>query len=87
MREELLSGLVLAAALAVAPPALAGTASAQDEGCRYYYTSLFPGPNGETKGYGDYTEGDADPEGRVCRDGWWSNPEGGQNPWDPGIAG
>ncbi|WP_157767688.1 hypothetical protein [Actinosynnema pretiosum] len=86
MRKELLSGLVLTAALAAAPLALAGTASAE-EGCRYYYTSMFPGPNGETKGYGDYTEGDADPEGRVCRDGWWSWPEGEQNPWDPGIAG
>ncbi|NRQ36410.1 hypothetical protein HII36_31925 [Nonomuraea sp. NN258] len=51
-------------------------------GCRYYYTSHFPGPNGETKGSGEYAEGDRDPEGRVCRNGWWVSPEPEPGPWD-----
>ncbi|WP_416973267.1 hypothetical protein [Streptomyces sp. 4F14] len=53
--------------VAIAPLASASAAA----GCRYYYTSYFRGPNGETKGSGEYSEGDHDPEGRICRNGWW----------------
>ncbi|MGW5002463.1 hypothetical protein ACWEP8_32925 [Streptomyces hydrogenans] len=57
-----------AAALTVVPAAQAAG------GCRYYYTSYYTGPNGETKGSGQYVEGDHDPEGRICRNGWWVSP-------------
>ncbi|QCX82309.1 hypothetical protein C9F11_46715 (plasmid) [Streptomyces sp. YIM 121038] len=72
MTLRTLSRLAVAGACALA--AVAGTASVAHarEGCRYYYTSWFTGPNGETTGYGDYQVGDLDPEGRVCLDsGWW----------------
>ncbi|MEU7042554.1 hypothetical protein AB0A77_16015 [Streptomyces varsoviensis] len=64
------------AALSVVPVAEAAPNAA---GCRYYYTSWGRGPNGETTGSGEYAEGARDPEGRVCRNGWWvdPNPQGG----------
>ncbi|MFJ9853028.1 hypothetical protein [Streptomyces sp. NPDC101150] len=63
--------MVLGAGLTAVPAAQA--AQVQGQGCRYYYTSWGQGPNGETTGYGDYAEGDHDPEGRVCRNGWWED--------------
>ncbi|MFC8505138.1 hypothetical protein ACFU3J_00240 [Streptomyces sp. NPDC057411] len=64
-----------AAALTLVPTAQAAAPAAQAAaGCRYYYTSYFKGPNGETKGSGEYAEGDHDPEGRICRNGWWVSP-------------
>ncbi|MFD5326219.1 hypothetical protein [Streptomyces sp. NPDC127092] len=63
-----------AAALAVVPTAQAAPAAKAAAGCRYYYTSYFTGPNGEKTGSGEYAEGDHDPEGRVCRNGWWVSP-------------
>ncbi|MGW5422313.1 hypothetical protein [Streptomyces sp. NPDC003943] len=67
-----------AAALAVVPTAQAAPGAAPAAkaaaGCRYYYTSYFTGPNGEKTGSGEYAEGDHDPEGRVCRNGWWVSP-------------
>ncbi|WP_411144933.1 hypothetical protein [Streptomyces sp. x-80] len=69
-RAALAVACAAGAALSFVPAAQAapGTAAA---GCRYYYTSWFHGPNGETTGSGNYAEGDIDPEGRVCRNGWW----------------
>ncbi|MGH3939698.1 MAG: hypothetical protein ACRDTG_13920 [Pseudonocardiaceae bacterium] len=46
------------------------------QGCRYYYTSHFPGPNRQTTGYGEYQPGEKDPEGRICTNGWWELPDG-----------
>ncbi|XIE77156.1 hypothetical protein AB6O49_00215 [Streptomyces sp. SBR177] len=63
-----------AAALAVVPVAQAAPAAKAAAGCRYYYTSYFNGPNGEKTGSGEYAEGDHDPEGRICRNGWWVSP-------------
>ncbi|MEU1291692.1 MULTISPECIES: hypothetical protein [unclassified Streptomyces] len=63
-----------AAALAVVPAAQATPAAKAAGGCRYYYTSYFTGPNGEKTGSGEYAEGDHDPEGRICRNGWWVSP-------------
>ncbi|MEU8762286.1 hypothetical protein [Streptomyces sp. NPDC048659] len=60
--------LTLVPAAQAAPSATTAQAAA---GCRYYYTSYFRGPNGEKTGSGEYAEGDLDPEGRVCRNGWW----------------
>ncbi|MFI9046206.1 hypothetical protein [Streptomyces sp. NPDC053427] len=68
--------MVLGAGLAAVPAAQAAQGQGQGQGCRYYYTSWGQGPNGETTGYGDYNEGDHDPEGRVCHDGWWESEEG-----------
>lgn len=59
-----------AAGIAVSA-APAGAAPLAGQGCRYYYTSWAQGPNGQTDGFGDYEEGQTDPEGRVCQDGWW----------------
>ncbi|MFC4566027.1 hypothetical protein ACFO4E_29585 [Nocardiopsis mangrovi] len=67
-RAALIAACAAGAALAVVHPAQAA------EGCRYYYTSFFQGPNGETTGSGEYAEGDRDPEGRICRNGWWVSP-------------
>jgi len=66
-----------AAALALVPTAQAAPtepAAKAAAGCRYYYTSYFTGPNGEKTGSGEYAEGDHDPEGRVCRNGWGVSP-------------
>ncbi|MEU7637602.1 MULTISPECIES: hypothetical protein [unclassified Streptomyces] len=68
-----LVGLCVLSAGMVAAPA----ASAQGQGCRYYYTSWGRGPHGETTGSGEYAEGDRDPEGRICRNGWWVEPDEG----------
>jgi hypothetical protein len=57
---------VLGAALAIVPAA----GAEPGQGCRYYYTSWGQGPERETTGYGEYQEGDLDPEGRVCQNGW-----------------
>ncbi|MFF2081139.1 hypothetical protein ACFVXG_41020 [Kitasatospora sp. NPDC058162] len=67
-RAALVAVCAAGAVLSVVPSAQAATSG---QGCRYYYTSYFPGPNGQTTGYGDYPEGATDPEGRVCQDGWW----------------
>ncbi|MFH7595695.1 hypothetical protein WDV06_11415 [Streptomyces racemochromogenes] len=73
-----------AAALTVVPAAQAAPAArAAAAGCRYYYTSYFTGPNGEKTGSGEYAEGDHDPEGRICRNGWWVSPYELE---DPGTA-
>jgi hypothetical protein len=72
IRATLTAVCAASAALAIVPAAQAATHAGQ--GCRYYYTSWGKGPNGETTGYGDYKEGDTDPEGRVCQNGWWSSP-------------
>ncbi|MFD4376049.1 hypothetical protein [Streptomyces sp. NPDC058486] len=68
--------LTRAAAVALCAAGLAVTLAptAQAAGCRYYYTSYFTGPNGEKTGSGNYAEGDRDPEGRVCENGWWVSP-------------
>ncbi|MET8976149.1 hypothetical protein ABZX85_11070 [Streptomyces sp. NPDC004539] len=68
----LLAASFVATALTVAIAPLASASAAA--GCRYYYTSYYRGPNGETKGSGEYREGDHDPEGRICRNGWWVSP-------------
>ncbi|MFD5419106.1 hypothetical protein ACFWJT_13880 [Streptomyces sp. NPDC127069] len=73
-----------AAALTVVPTAQAApVARPAAAGCRYYYTSYFTGPNGEKTGSGEYAEGDHDPEGRICRNGWWVSPYELE---DPGAA-
>ncbi|NRQ37826.1 hypothetical protein HII36_39260 [Nonomuraea sp. NN258] len=59
------------AALTVVPSA---QADLQRNGCRYFFTSLFPSPAGDSTGMATYAEGDHDPEGRVCEDGWWVTP-------------
>ncbi|MEU6394346.1 hypothetical protein [Streptomyces sp. NPDC046939] len=67
----------IAAALTTLPTAQAASSTPVAQaasGCRYYYTSYFKGPGGETKGSGEYAEGDHDPEGRICRNGWWVSP-------------
>ncbi|MFJ5921080.1 hypothetical protein ACIQF6_00600 [Kitasatospora sp. NPDC092948] len=68
LRTAVVAACAASAALAVVPVA---HAASQGQGCRYYYTSWFKGPNGQTDGYGDYPEGATDPEGRVCQNGWW----------------
>ncbi|GAA0518385.1 hypothetical protein GCM10011581_22790 [Saccharopolyspora subtropica] len=93
MRAALAGMCVLGAGLVVTPLASAEP----QQGCRYYYTSWGQGPNGETTGFGEYQEGDIDPEGRVCQNGWWVTQtpdeseswlqpnwqeQGWQNPWE-----
>lgn len=60
--------LVLAAGGAVAAMSTPAVAA---QGCTYYYSRYRPGPEGQTTGSGTFAEGDIDPEGRVCRHGWW----------------
>lgn len=62
--------LLAGSSLTVASAVLAAPANAA-QGCRYYYTSVFLGPEGQTTGSGTFAEGDMDPEGRVCESGWW----------------
>ncbi len=70
--RKLASAVLLVACTAGLAVSIAPAAQAAGKGCRYYYTSSYGrGPNGETSGYGDYAEGDRDPEGRICQDGWW----------------
>ncbi|MFE9607257.1 hypothetical protein [Streptomyces sp. NPDC006012] len=78
VRAALLAVCTTAVALSVVP-----AAQAAQSGCRYYYTSWGRGPHGETTGSGEYAEGDRDPEGRICQNGWWIDPneDGGQPPW------
>jgi hypothetical protein len=68
--RKLMSVVLLAMCTAGVAISVAPTAQAA-QGCRYYYTSWGQGPNGETTGFGEYAEGDRDPEGRVCENGWW----------------
>lgn len=70
--RKFVSAVLLAACTAGITLAVVPTAQAAGNGCRYYYTSsLGRGPNGETSGFGNYAEGDRDPEGRICENGWW----------------
>ncbi|MER8236488.1 hypothetical protein ACIRQY_32060 [Streptomyces sp. NPDC101490] len=71
MRAAAVSVCAAGLAFSLAPAAQAAQAS----GCRYYYTSWFTGPNGQTTGSGEYAEGDRDPEGRICENGWWVSPQ------------
>ncbi|MFJ2813879.1 hypothetical protein [Streptomyces sp. NPDC087294] len=63
--------LVAVCAAGVALTTVPAAQAAPQANCRYYYTSAWHGPNGETTGSGNYAEGDTDPEGRVCENGWW----------------
>ena len=81
-RAVLMAVCAAATALAVVPPAQAAPTAAS--GCTYYYTSWGRGPNGQTTGSGYYPEGTSDPEGRVCQNGWWVDPNEGQ--YDTGYG-
>lgn len=72
--RKLMSAVLLAICTAGVAVSVAPAAQAAGQGCRYYYTSWGQGPNGETSGYGQYAEGDRDPEDRVCENGWWVSP-------------
>ncbi len=81
--RKMVSAVLLAVCTAGVVVSVAPTAQAAGQGCRYYYTSsMGRGPNGETSGYGDYAQGDRDPEGRVCENGWWIETNEDQGSFD-----
>ncbi|MFC5720497.1 hypothetical protein ACFP1Z_10025 [Streptomyces gamaensis] len=92
MREFLRAAAVAACAagavLAVLPTAQAAphTAGKAPAECRFIFDSRHPGPNGEISGARIFRDGDRDPLGRVCRDGWWVFPDRDheRDPYDHG---
>ncbi|WP_017586213.1 hypothetical protein [Nocardiopsis ganjiahuensis] len=80
--RRVLAVLSLSAALtAAAVPA----AAESDQGCTQAYSSMYPGPNGETTGEGHFAHGESY-QGRTCNNGWWVEDHPVLGPFVPEVG-